>query len=227
MSNLHQLKASEAREAYLLKVTRRLQTRLSPLAAYEEVGELREHLDAMAAAYEELGMAPETAMCSAIAKFGPAEKIGGELAKVGSAPQPGIAMRATLFLGLFAGQTLFAAALIAVFDTIHTATFGGAATFDVECVIGAVIALVVSTVSWNCPRLRPLTAGFLWVGVHLTVMTYIYWWMVSVGLGSHVPFLVVAHSIMIFLLGSAGSFLAGRIRILLAWKASNTSPLAR
>jgi hypothetical protein len=71
--------ANAEREIYLVEVTRCLSARLSPIEVYESVTELRDHIDAMAAAHEELGLDSETAMRLSLGKFGDPRSLGESL----------------------------------------------------------------------------------------------------------------------------------------------------
>jgi len=70
-----------AREQYLSQVATKLGSRMSPFEVFETVSEIRAHIDAMAAAYEELGIPPDEAMQAALAKFGSPKTVGKSLAK--------------------------------------------------------------------------------------------------------------------------------------------------
>ncbi len=72
----HQIHPKEARETYLAEVSRTLARKLSPLEAYETIQEMRAHIDAMAGAYQELGMDPAEAMEAALQKIWPIESGG-------------------------------------------------------------------------------------------------------------------------------------------------------
>ncbi len=71
--------ANAEREIYLVEVTRCLAARLSPLEVYEAVTELRDPIDAMAAAHEELGLDAESAIRLSLKKFGEPKRLGESL----------------------------------------------------------------------------------------------------------------------------------------------------
>ena len=62
MQNTELNEASSARETYLIEVTLSLSHRLAPPEILESIQELRVHIDAMAAAHEELGVEADAAM---------------------------------------------------------------------------------------------------------------------------------------------------------------------
>lgn len=66
--------AAELRETYLAEVARRLDSTMTPLESRDSLSEFREHIDAMAAAYQELGMNPVEAMRAALERFGTASR---------------------------------------------------------------------------------------------------------------------------------------------------------
>jgi hypothetical protein len=86
MSSRHEFSGSDrqyadaSREAYVAEVTRSLALRLSPLELYEAQTEIRNHLVASAAAYEEIGLDAGPAMSAAIEKFGNPANLRRELA---------------------------------------------------------------------------------------------------------------------------------------------------
>lgn len=81
MSNENALHTAALREEYLAQIARGLQGRVSSFEAYEQIEEMRQHLVAMATAYEELGSTPEAAMREAITKFGQAPAIARGVAR--------------------------------------------------------------------------------------------------------------------------------------------------
>ena len=71
----YNVEANRVREEYLHRVGQDLATRLSPLETYESVEEMRSHINAMASAYEEVGIEPVAAMHAALQKFGNSETV--------------------------------------------------------------------------------------------------------------------------------------------------------
>ena len=84
MKKYDALSADAIRETYLSDLSIRLRGRLSPLEIFESTQEMRSHIDAMAAAHEELGLDPVDAMKTSLEKFGEAQQVGQQFNTVGS-----------------------------------------------------------------------------------------------------------------------------------------------
>jgi len=150
MDQLRQYKPQEVREAYLDEVSTRMRGRLSSLELFETIREMREHIDATAAAYEEVGLDPASAMSAALEKFGDSKRIGEEVATA-AAPRPNTGL-AFAFLRSLMGSACLGAVLLSTVDLmvvcLNPRVNGG---YNVDSAVGGVCGLVVGLVAWLAP----------------------------------------------------------------------------
>lgn len=173
MQNYDPNRPSELREAYLAEVTRRLQNRLAPWEAFDTATELRDHINAMAAAYVEVGMDAESAMVAALEKFGVSSEIGASLAETNRTGMRFL----TLSLGI--GFTICVTSIVNFVNchlqlALVTSLYTGiaAAGRDTGMVIlgGALLATLSTPFAWrllqrnpiHCAKRTTLVLGLAW-----------------------------------------------------------------
>jgi hypothetical protein len=164
------------REEYLAEVTKRLSGRLSALEAFESIQEMRGHIDAMAAAYEELGLEPCGAMKAAIEKFGKAGHIGSAVAQ--TTPNVGpIGFVVGISIALIT-ESVIGAALMLIIDLWFATHQGMNYDWGIDMAVGAGAGAVVALFGWFW-RLRPIyfasvvccsASTFLWFTLCQTFM---------------------------------------------------------
>ncbi len=169
MENLQPLtrhiEAEAAREAYLVQVSKQLSTRLSPLEMYETVEEMRAHVNAMALAYQEVGLSPIDAMKAALAKFGAADSVGaGADTSTGKAKKFSHERLNTVALSALANA--FSGVIVFfLIDLSFVATGASShAEAGIDCVIGSISGLIIGLVV-SILRLSPLRGALVAVGL--------------------------------------------------------------
>jgi len=172
--------ASADRETYLAEVTKGLHNRLSPIETYHQIDEIRQHLKALASAYEEMGWAPADAMRDALLKFGNASEIAKgilEAMNLPSSPQvfgetygprrAVTSMRA--FLRLILMGTIIGTGLAKFVDQLIS-TAPQPTAWPTLFAIGAYASCFVAGICWSFTKLRPSMIGLLVAGSS-TVLT--------------------------------------------------------
>lgn len=208
---------SEPREVYLAEVSQQLHGRLSPLAAFETTNELREHINAMADAYIELGMDPEIAMASALERFGPSGKVGSSVAREAPASRPKLVLQVQLPISLL--LLTFVVAMVASLGVVVSLYFAFAflpvhsPSGGTYFTVALAVSLVISPIVWFFWRLRPSTLGLVlavcynvafWSWIHFgNTMSgepgrKVYWWLTN--------------TILVFVVGWAVSMFARFLR---------------
>jgi len=161
------------REAYLEEVSATLRLRLTPLEVFESISEMRAHIDAMAAAYEELGMESEAAMAAALDKFGSSAHIGSVIAEISS--KPFVDADAAAFIATLASGSVFGMSLMVLTDYGFAALNHPSAniiTLDLQ--IGGGIGATIAMVAWKT-RLSPAAFGaFLAIGLNIFLWFTLY-----------------------------------------------------
>jgi len=155
------------REIYLEEVSRTLRDQLLPLEAYETIQEMREHLDAMAAAYQELGLEPADAMKAAIQKFGESRKVAEQLGAVSG--RMGVREWATGVAFSMLSTAALGAALLAAVDL---GTIGQ--IIDMDLLVGSIAGAVFGASAWIFPA-RPLKFSGFWSVVVTAIALYMLW----------------------------------------------------
>jgi len=147
MTQMTNSEAGLQREVYLDEIARTLRRRISPLEAYETVQEMREHLDAMSAAYQEVGLEPVEAMKAAIQKFGASETLGTALVQ----PETKRSFRPrvfALFVNLLAEASLGSVVMIGADVMITRGRPGMDAIIGMDVLMGAVLGSTVALIGW-------------------------------------------------------------------------------
>jgi hypothetical protein len=172
------LEAAAVREEYLSEVTKALRERLTPLKTFEQIDELRQHLSAMADAYEEIGCTREAAMQNAVRKFGDASTIAKGLVQGTAKPAefkifgdpltPGKAvasMRALLLL-IGVGTLIGVGVLLAMNVVTGRTTITGVGLVAIGSAYASCIA---AAICWSFPRQRPWMTGAIATGFALVL----------------------------------------------------------
>jgi len=165
-------RASELREKFLAEVSIRLIYRMEPLQAYEAIEELRAHINAMAAAREEVGMEAEKAMRLSLDSFGTARKLGQSIASAsaGSTLSPRFLVRQMAPPLLLAATVLVTwAAAFCILD-VAVWLFSYLFRWDEWMAIkvarlSVVLALIVSPIAWLLRELKPSAFGLFAVSI--------------------------------------------------------------
>ena len=163
MSELSQVGISE-REAYLDDVDNRLRKQLSALERFELITEFRQHLDAMAEAFVELGMPPGQAMQAAIEKFGASSNVATQISKASERPFADHLVRvaSASFSAMIAG-TLALVLLEQILLATRIVEYGDL-TSDVS--VGIAFGMIAGPIV-GLTKLRPLQAGLVSAGLAL------------------------------------------------------------
>lgn len=203
--------AEAQREEYLANVTRMLRSRMSPLESYESVEELRAHITAMAAAYQEMGLEPHQAMELALQRFGSADTIGKGLATASSTPaKPRFAMPLAVPIVLVA-STLLGGFLMKAVDLSFMAIFPTTSPTppEVDLAISFFVCLVVAPVGWLMRKRPALHCGLLGLLVmNGALFLTLYRTYMSLHRDAALLFLVVSLSVAIFTLCTFASAFA-------------------
>ena len=164
-----QLRSDGLREAYLSDVSREVQGSLTPLEAFESVQEMREHLNAMAAAYVDLGTEPCAAMLAAIDKFGPARRLGKVLIR--SARPQSRAERASVLAVTASFQGVLGAWYVILVDAWLRLNGKVVLGFGVDIIVGGLLGIAICLIG-SVVRVNPMRLAVI---VGMTVGLMLFW----------------------------------------------------
>jgi hypothetical protein len=201
MLNHESNQAKLTREAFLDDVAFRLRRRLSPLDVYDSIEEMRSHIDAISAAYQELGLPANEAMDAAVAKFGSAEKIGKSIA---GSSKPVISFAKLAPIAITMSTTAVVGGVLMVLIDYFLVTFNDFwPAFGLDLAVGgtfgAVVALIGFFVKW-----KPATFGAaLMVGIDLLLCFTLLQTYSALGKGSMNLQILMLMSPSVFVIGFA------------------------
>lgn len=164
--------AKSCREEFLDEVAIRLRGRLTPFESYESIDEMRGHIDAMAAAYGELGMEPVPAMEAALAKFGSPEEIGAAIAGTKPLSIPYGAAAAGLLT--IAGEAVLGIVLMNLVEAFFITQNHGRVDFRMDCLIGGGLGAAIGFAASKV-RMKPASfGGLLALGLNVFLFCTLY-----------------------------------------------------
>lgn len=202
----------ELRERYLADVTQQLRSRQSALETYETTNELRDHINAMAAAYAEVGMDAESAMVAALEKFGAPAQIGTSLA-VASSDQNHL-NRTTRGISIPFGFLVTTVASIATGALLVGALnleglwMHGWRTMPIDLIIeiGAAAGVIVSPFAWWFRKLKPVMFAMCLTCVANVMLAWtLYSTYASLGRFADLVYVALDLSVLFFILGVVAS----------------------
>jgi len=130
-------------EDFLLRVTASLRSEMSPFELDETIRELRSHLIASAAAFEEVGLSPYEAMRAAIQRFGEPEKIDKDLAREARKSKANPAARTTIgWAALVCGPLMVGGDYLMVITGVVSSQSDG--MLPIGMVTGAIIGIALN-----------------------------------------------------------------------------------